>query len=549
MASLFVLLGCAFALMALGAVARVAPRRVPALRAAICLAGVAAALAARDVAVLQAGLVFGVDGLSALILAALFLIAACGALAPPVILGALALAVLAADGVGLALCLSGALLAGAPAESPGRFPGRIIGIACLVAALLLLSWHGPLPDLRFAGIRALPPEGLRASLLLVAALGAAACIPLALPPAFGGLLGLYLVARLLLDLAGPVTPGWWGVATLALGAALAVRGARRAAASDDLADALAEGGGAALGIAMVGLAAAMLARGADLLPLGAMALSGAMLQVLAWAAWGGLLTLCAGAIRDQVGGTALARLGGLIRLAPATGLALLIGLLSMAAAPLSAGFAGLWMVLQAVLGAARFGGGGPGGVALLMLVAGAVCAIGLAVALLAAAGVRLAGVALLGPPRTAKAAAATEPTVPTRLAMGGLALAVIALGLCPWLGLIVIQPGVRLLSGGAMTDTGPFVLASATEAPGYTAPALALLLIALLALAGWIGRGPAVRAAPWNGGLAVDGAGRGNTWPIPLIPDWRSWRPLLSARAALVALALILAAALGWAAR
>jgi hydrogenase-4 component B len=534
--ALYVLQAIAFALLALGVVARLAPGRAPILTVVACMAGLAAALLAPP-ATVDAGLSFEVDGLSSVMLAALFLLGMTGA--APAALGALTLAVLAADGATLALFLAGAVAAqalGRPAAE-GRGFVRLLpvpwaagwgegvaGLACLVVALALLLW----PDPHFAAVRAVSPEGLRAMLILAGALGAAVLLP-------GGLIGVYLIARLLLDQAGAAPPGWWGAPVLLLGAAVAVLGARRAAAADDLAEVGRDAVQAAQGIAIMGLGVALLARGADLPAVAALAAAGALLQVLSLALWGGLIGGCAAAIRDAVGGTALVRLGGLLRRSPVAGLALLAALLSMAAMPLSAGFAGVWVVLQALLGAAR--AGGVGGV---LLAAVAASALGLAVALLAAAAVRLGGVALLGAPRTAKAAVAPEPGAPVRLGLAAMTVAVLALGIWPWPGMMFVQPGVRLLNGAAGGDPA---------APFHAAPAIAALLVGLVMAVAWLGRGAPAPAAPWRGGFAEEGAARGNTWPLILWPGWRDWRPPSAARVGLVALALALAAAVGWAAR
>ncbi len=538
MTALLLLQGLAFALLALGGVARFMPGRVGMLAGGLGLIGLAAALVAPDVT-LQAGLPFRIDGLSTVVLAALFLQGG-----GPAVLGALVLAVLAGDGVGLALFLAGAVAARGVAQPafqerglfralPAPWADGLAGMGCLVVALLLLTW----PDPGFAAVRSAPPEGLRGVLILAATLGAAALLP-------GGPIAVYVIARFLLGLAGPVTPGWWGVPVLLLGAAVAVLGARRAAASEDLAAAGADAGQAALGVVIIGLGAALLARGADLPPLAALAVAGALFQLLGLALWGALIGLCAAAIRDGVGGTGLARQGGLLRLAPVTGLALLAALLSMAALPLSTGFAGVWVVLQALLGVGR--AGGVGGV---LLAAGAAAALGLAMALLAAAAVRLAGVVLVGVPRTAKAAAFAEPGPHVRLAVAALAAALLLLGVCPFLGMMLVRPGVRLLAGADAAGMGPWMLAGAADGPGYAAPGIAGAMVLAVAMAAWGMRGAVAAAPPWRGGFAEEGAARGNTWPLVLWPGWRAWRPVWTMPASLMALALVLAAAVGWAAR
>lgn len=543
MAALTVLLGAALLLLALGAAGRAAPRLVPAAMCATCLAGLVAAAVAPAVATLGGPVAFGIDGLSAVMLAALFLWGAATRRAA-VPTGALALAMLAADGASLWLAMAAAVLATFLAGPSPRSPSprtkvpALLALACLAGVLLVLGGF----DLRFAAMRGAGLDGPRGALALVLAAGAAGLLTRALPAPLGALAAAYLVARLLLDLCGAVTPGWWGVVTLVLGAGLALAAARRAAAEPGLLQAGAQAGAASLGLAIMGFGAALLARGADLLPVASLAVTGALLQVLCWAAWGALLALASEACEAAVGGEALSRMGGLLRRMPAAGLAMLLALLSMAAVPATAGFAGAWTVLQALLQAGR-----AGGTAIVMLAAGAAAALGLVVALLAASAVRLGGVALLGAPRTAKAAQAAGPPRLLRLGLGALAAVLLVLGAVPGTGLLLVHPGARLLAGAAAEGGGWFAIAGGADAPGYAAPAVAAALVLALAATAWAARGATTRVPPWQGGFIEDGVGRGNTMPL-------AWsRPVMDAVpwgwVMLAALALALAAALGWAAR
>jgi hypothetical protein len=123
------------------------------------------------------------------------------------------------------------------------------------------------------------------------------------------------------------------------------------------------------------------------------------------------------------------------------------------------------------------------------------------------------------------------------------------------------QPAIRQLTGGAAEGAGLSGLTVTADTPGYAVVGVAALLGVCTALAGWAGRGTGggegggaagragVIAPVWRGGLAEDGPARANTHALLLWPDWRTWRPAWSARLVLAALALGLAAALGWAAR
>lgn len=542
MTALTVLLGAAAVLLAISIAARLLPGMPPSLlpgaTVTCCLAGLAAALVAPAVATLGGPVAFGIDGYSAVMLAALF-IWGTAVRGGPMLIGVLALAMLAADGWSLWLALAAAMLAATRTRS---FRPRWAGVAvllCLAAALFLLGGA----DLRFAAIRTTGADGLRGIAVLALVLGAATL--LAQWPPLGPLAAAYLIGRLLLDLCGPATPGWWGVTVLSLGAGLALHAARRAAAAQTVLDASAHVGAAALAVAITGFGAALLARGADLLPVASLAMAGALFQVLCWGAWGGLLQASGQACAAVVGNEAFARMGGLLRRMPATGLAMLVALASAASIPATAGFAGAWTVLQAVLSAAR-----AGGLPITLLTAGIAATLGLTAALLATAAVRTGAIVLLGAHRTAKATAATDPRRLARLGLGALSAVVLLLGVWPASGFALVAPGAHLLAGAAFEGSG-LLLAPGSEASGYASPILTALLALLLAAAAWATRtgtgGPTLpRTLPWQGGFIEDTVGRANTFPLA----WPLPRPtsLHAGRVILLALSLALAALLGWAA-
>ena len=446
---------------------------------------------------------FAIDGLSGLALAVLALTGVAGGLdwRRWVVVAAAMLGV-AVDGAGLVVGLAAAAAAAVGLRVAPRGWWLAGGaVACVEAAVLAFGARNG-------------AEGIWGAAGLAAVVGAAAMLPFALPGGVGGVMAVFVVARLLLDVAGAGTPGWWGVPVLALGSGGAVWGAWRMAGAGDLGAANEEAGRAALGVAVMGLGAALLARGADLQPLAALAVAGALLQVLAWGLWSGLATVCERAMRPM-GGPELSRLGGLLRRSPATGLALLVALASMAAVPATAGFAGAWTVEQAVLGASR-----AGGTAALLLVAGGVSAWGLAWALLAGGAVRVGGAVLLGSARGARAAAAVEPRRRVRLGMAVWSVAVLLLGLCPGAGLLLLRPAVQRLSGAVAEGAGLGLVAGSVEGPGYAAPVLAVLLVGSVVAAAWVARSPAARVRPWRGGSeeGVDALVGG-----PVLPGW--WAP------------------------
>jgi formate hydrogenlyase subunit 3/multisubunit Na+/H+ antiporter MnhD subunit len=447
----------------------------------------------------------------------------------PIFLAGMALTVLAGDGFTLVLgfetmsAASWVLVLSRPDEF-SRPPALLcVGMAgfaavCVIAALALL---GPvsagLPKLDFAAMRAAPADGWRAGagmlLMLVGAGSKAGLVPLHvwLPPAHSAApahvsalmsgamtkVAIYVLIRVLFDLAGPATPLWWGVPLLAVGAASAVLGALRATIEADMKSVLACSTIENIGLITIALGTALIARAMDLPSLAALALGGALLHVLAHGLFKPLLFLCAGAAQHGAQTRLLQRLGGLVHRMPITTACVLVGAAAMAALPPGPGFASEWMMLQAVLGGARVGG-----LALQTGFAVLAALMALAAALAAAAAVRLVGVAFLGRPRTPRTSVADEVGGPARIAMLGLAGLALLLGLLPGPALWLTQPAVHLLTGGGFFDrAGVLLIAPQADASGYGAAMLALILC-LIVLA------PAAALHVW----AVRGATRGPAW-------------------------------------
>jgi len=476
-----------------------------------------------------ASMALGLDGLSAFFLLLLMLAGAAAATAAldahgepaastpffPAFVGAMALTLLAADGFALVLgfelmsLASFALVLTRPHEADVRAAALLylgmaaFGAACLIPALALLA-H-PVPgglDFRFAAMRAHPPEGWRAALVLaLALLGAGSKAGLAplhvwLPPAHAAApahvsalmsgamtkVALYVLVRVLFDLSGPAQPGWWATPLLLLGAAAALLGGLRATVEGDIKRVLACSTIENVGLITIGLGVALAARAADLSPLAALALGGALLHTLSHGLFKTLLFLAAGAVQHGAGSRRLERLGGLIHRMPVTTACVLVGGACLAALPPTSGFAGEWMLFQAVLGAPRVGG-----LAMPTLIAVVAMLMALAAALAAVAAVRLVGVAFLGRPRSPRAAAADETGLPTRVALIALAGLSGAIGLFPGAVLALAGPALRLLvSVGMEGRIGVLRITPQADGPGYAAPAVTVLLGLAVALVLWL---------------------------------------------------------------
>ncbi len=489
------------------------------------------------------------DPLSAFFLLSLLIVGAAAAVCArggeglpllPGFVAAMMLALLAADGFALvlgfetaaALCWGLVLAGGRGGGRAGRLTAgtAVLGAVALVGAVALLApLDLPLDQgLAFTAIREAPPAGWRAGLVLLLALvgagGTMGLVPLHLwlSPAHtaacseaGALMsgaltgvGAYALLRFLFDLCGAATPAWWGLPLLVLGGASAVLGALRANLEDDVRGVLAASTVASSGFGATALGAALVTRGMDLPAPAAVALGSALLLTLAHGLFKGLLLLCAGAVGRAAGTHRLARLGGLVHAMPGTTLCALVGAASLAALPISAGFAGEWLLLQALVAGARIGDLG-----LQLVFALLIGAVGLAAALLAAAAVRLVGVAFLSRPRTPRAAAAVEAPRQERLALAALAALAVVLGLMPALGLGLANGVVHALAGVSVPRAGVLTVGPQAEAPGY-APLGIVLLLALAA-------GGAVF---WLRAFGMPGERRGPAWegggsaPPPWLP-------------------------------
>jgi hydrogenase-4 component B len=456
----------------------------------------------------------------------------------PLFVAAMALTLLAGDGFTLVfgfelMSVVSWLMVLARQEDPASreaglfYAGMaLFGALCLIPALALLAppIHGVAgPDLRFAAMRAAPPEGWRAAAVLVLVLLGAGSkaglaplhpwLPLAHPAApshvsalMSGAMtkvALYVIVRLLFDICGAAQPLWWGIPLLAMGAASALIGALRATAEGDIKAVLAASTIENVGLVAIGIGVAMAARGADLPALATLALAGALLHALNHGVFKTLLFLCAGSVAHGAGTRALSRLGGLIHRMPVTTVCALVGAVCLAGLPVFAGFAGEWLLLQSVLAAPRIGD-----LALQTAFTVLLAVMALAIALAAAAAVRLIGVVFLGRPRTPRTAVADEAGRFGRIAMIGLAALAVMLGLLPGQALWLLDPVLRGLTGAGMADRAGWLSVSPSlETPGYAALAILLLLVlaaggAALVLRRFAQKGQ-MRGPAWAGGFAA----------------------------------------------
>ncbi len=299
---------------------------------------------------------------------------------------------------------------------------------------------------------------------------------------------LYGLIRVLFEWCAPV-PLWAGLALLALGLVSALAGVLYALVQRELKRLLAFSSIENVGVIAIALGASLVLADAGRPEWAAVAFGAALLHVAAHAAFKTLLFLGAGALTDAVGRLDLDRLGGLLARMPGTGWPLLVGCAAIGGVPVLAGFASEWLTLQSLLHLAF---DGPAGVA----VAGALAAAGVAAsaALALFCFVKVAGLVLLGAPRTEAAAAAVDRPAATRAALAALAGACLVLGLAPG----ALLPELAALAPGALAPPSGV----AVELPGTGALPPVGLLVALAIVAGGVlaltgGRGRAAAAPAW----------------------------------------------------
>ncbi|WP_431282615.1 proton-conducting transporter membrane subunit [Humitalea sp. 24SJ18S-53] len=432
----------------------------------------------------------------------------------PLFLAAMAITLLAADGLTLLLGFeamsfaSWVLVAHGHVDPANRLAARLylsfaLTSGVLIAAALALWAAGG--GVSFAALRAAPPEGWRAAAILLLVLAGAGSkaglvplhgwLPLAHPAAPGHVsalmsaamvkIAIYVMARLLLDCAGPSQPLWWGVPLIAAGAASAVLGALRAALEEDTKVILACSTIENVGLIVAALGLAAVLRAADLGALSALAMGAALLHALGHAVFKCGLFLAAAAVLTGAGSRRLDSLGGLIHAMPVTAAACLAMAASAAALPPLAGFSGEWMLLQSLLAGWRVGP-----LPMQVGLAATVALVGLAAALAAAAMVRFWGLVFLGRPRGPRSAAALEAPPLARAALVGCAAASVLFGLIPGPLLALADGAVRqAVRHGPGAQAGYWAIWPGDGATAYAAPVIAVLLAVTVAAIVWaVGR-------------------------------------------------------------
>ena len=287
-------------------------------------------------------------------------------------------------------------------------------------------------------------------------------------------MGIYGIIRIDLQILGP-GPHWWGLTLMVLGAISAVFGVLQASVATDLKRLLAYSTTENMGLVTLALGAAALLSASGAPDGATIAMTAALLHVLAHAAFKTLAFLGAGSVLAQTGLRDLDRLGGLARRMPVTTVMFGIGALGASGLPLGAGFVSEWLLLQSLIHSPH-----DGDTLLALAMPLSVGAVALTTGLGIAAMVKAFGVGFLARPRSVAAEDAHEAPSSMLIGMAIAAAGCAVFAFSPALlgpALVQVLAELPTITGEA---TGP-QLGTYLHLPGVTGSmSPALLAIALV---------------------------------------------------------------------
>lgn len=297
-------------------------------------------------------------------------------------------------------------------------------------------------------------------------------------------MGIYGILRTISWNLGAL-PAAWGYALVVLGTVSCVVGIANAISQPDLKRVLAFSSIENIGIIVLGIGVGSLGITLQAPALAALGFAGALAHVLNHSLMKSLLFYAAGSVIHATGTRRLDEMGGLLKTMPRTGLAMIVGAAAISALPGLNGLAGELLIYCGLFRAAL-------GESLPLATAAILAAPMLALTggLTLACFVRVVGSALLGTPRTPAAARAREHAGPLTSLPLVTAVACLLLGVMPFVLLSPISAAIAAITAGA---PGPAIfpdslLRAATLAeiaPLHALGGFSLLLLALLAMAGW----------------------------------------------------------------
>lgn len=337
-------------------------------------------------------------------------------------------------------------------------------------------------------------------------------------------MGIYGLMRFTGWLPMPDAAGW---VVAALGAVSAVLGVAFALGQHDLKRLLAYHSVENMGIILIGLGFAMVAKAHGNAAWGQLAFAGGLLHVWNHGLFKALLFLGAGSVLHATGTREMSRLGGLWRAMPWTAGLFTLGAVAISGLPPLNGFVSEWLVYLGLFDAMTTRGAGA------WAVIPAVVLLGVTGALALACFVKVCGIVFLGSARTESAARAHESGWRMLGPMVVLGVACAAIGLAP----VLFWPAVA----SASTSWQPAWVGNSPPAPLTTLGACHLALAALGALAAvalWrrVRQNGLSRAVTWDCGYAAPTprmqytagsfAGIITAWFGWILRPQRHWRPL-----------------------
>lgn len=318
-------------------------------------------------------------------------------------------------------------------------------------------------------------------------------------------LGIYGIVRFDVVLLG-TGPRWWGLVVMIIGAGTAVYAVLQASVAVDLKRLLAYSTSENMGLIALAVGTGMLLDASGNRRIAAVALTAALLHLVAHAAFKSLGFLGAGSVLSSTGHRDLDSLGGLVHAMPVTTGLFGVAALGATGLPLGAGFASEWLLLQSLVHALP-----AGGVMLPLVMPFAVGAVALTTGLGVATMVKAFGVGFLARSRSDGARVAVEAAPSMQIAMALPAVVCVALGVAPAVLAPALRSALQTIVGSSQRNVPSLkLLLRLPGVPGSISPLLLSatvgggIVVALLFAAVGSRRRPARRSVPlWSSGAGA----------------------------------------------
>lgn len=298
-------------------------------------------------------------------------------------------------------------------------------------------------------------------------------------------LGVYGIVKVDLQLLGP-GPRWWGAVLLAVGAVSAMYGVLQASVAADLKRLLGYSTIENMGLVVLALGAATLLAACGAGAAAVIAMTAALLHLIAHAAFKSLGFMAAGSVLVATGERDLDRMGGLARRMPVTTTLFGVAALGASGLPLGAGFVGEWLLVQSLIHAR------PEHNSLLGLVTPVgVGAVALTTGLGVAAMVKAFGTGFLARARSQRAEQACEAPVSMLIGMAGAGVGCAVVAVLPFVVTAPLQSVLRSLPAARNADLSGLGLVlrlpgiDGSVSPILLTAALAGALLVVVALSRW----------------------------------------------------------------